>query len=336
LRSGVLAPSKKEPEQAKEGSTMTTFSSRPRILVVTPEALFIPVSRGKRSYCNTPAQLGFVAYLTQLVTDLCARGADIHVAQPDYRKIFAACLKKKHQPLDGCVPGTRVHLARDRIFFYANPIDSNSEWENRRIAVAFQREVSHQIIPRVQPDLIHCHDWMTGLIPAVASQWGIPCLFTIQNLRSTRSLLSTIEDSGIDGAAIWQHLFYDRYPANYEETRGTNPVDFLLSGILAAHRINFSIPLKWSGIAEGWNVRHQTFLRDMLAQKRKDGYACEILYEKILRRPLVNPPKIKAGKEKKTGLEKAVRGKAIPERKYPGIKSPAFPDRRKPTHAVSA
>ena len=315
---------------------MFAFSSRPRILVVTTEVLFIPVHTGKGCYCIKPPQTGFGTYLNRLVSNLFERGADVHVAQPDYRKIFAACQQGRRQPLNSRIPGRRFHLAEDRTFFYSNPIDSNSEWENRRIAIAFQREVSHQIIPRVQPDLIHCHDWMTGLIPAMARKWEIPCLFTIQNLRSSRSLLSTIEDSGIDGAAIWQHLFYERYPANYEETRGANPVDFLLSGILAAHQINFTVPVKWSAIAESQNARHEAFLRHMLAQKWDDGCACEILYEKMLRRPLINPPKIRARKRKKIVLKIAVTDQAIPDRKYLGINAHVLPDRRKPTHAISA
>jgi hypothetical protein len=41
-------------------------------------------------------------------------------------------------------------------------------WDNIRIALAFQREVINRIISEVQPDLIHCYDWMTGLQQAMA------------------------------------------------------------------------------------------------------------------------------------------------------------------------
>jgi starch synthase/alpha-amylase len=315
---------------------MSTFSSLPRILVVTPEVLFIPALSGNRSYCLKPPQAGFSAELTRIVSNLCERGADVHVAQPDYRAKFAACMQGKHQPLISRLPGSRLHLAEDRTFFYSNSLHSNSEWENRRTAIAFQREVSHQIIPRIQPDLIHCHDWMTGLIPAVARQWEIPCLFTIQSLRSSQSLLATLEDSGIDGAAIWQHLFYERYPANYEETRGTNPVDFLFSGILAAQQINFAIRLKWSVVSKDQHAHHQAFLRHMRVQKGNDDWACEILYEKMLRRSLVNRPKVKVGALKKIVPKKTASDRAITDRKYPYINAPVFSDRRKPTHAIPA
>ena len=198
------------------------------------------------------------------------------MAQPDYRKIFAVLSQNKPGKPSRSIPASRLHLAEDRTFFYSNSIDSNSEWENNNIAIAFQREVSHQIIPRVQPDLIHCHDWMTGLIPAMARQWGIPCLYTIKNLRTSRCLLSTIEDRGIDGAAIWQDLFYARYPSNYEETRNTNPFDFLLSGILTAQHINFSDPALQSNIAVNQNDVVYMLLEQVLSQKRKAGCVCGI------------------------------------------------------------
>ena len=91
------------------------------------------------------------------------------------------------------------------------------------------------IIPEVQPDLIHCYDWMTGLIPAMARHMGIPCIFTMYRLDSPRLLLSTIEERGIDAAAFWQYCYYSRMPINYEETRHTNPVDMLTTGLFAAH-----------------------------------------------------------------------------------------------------
>ncbi|MEJ2166905.1 MAG: response regulator, partial [Desulfobacterales bacterium] len=40
-----------------------------------------------------------------------------------------------------------------------------------------------------QPDLIHCCDWMTGLIPAAARFYKIPCLFTVQKFDTAVSFL---------------------------------------------------------------------------------------------------------------------------------------------------
>ena len=125
------------------------------------------------------------------------------------------------------------------------------ESENKKIGIAFQREVINHIIPRVQPDLIHCNDWMTGLIPAASRQAGIPSLFTVHNIHTVKTTMAHIEDRGIDTAAFWKNLYFERVPLNYEETRETNIVDFLTSGIFAAHFVNTVSPTFLKEIVEG-------------------------------------------------------------------------------------
>jgi Starch synthase catalytic domain len=58
--------------------------------------------------------------------------------------------------------------------------------ENIRIALNFQREVIHRLIPEVQPDLVHCYDWITGLIKAMARSVGVPSISTLYRLDSPR------------------------------------------------------------------------------------------------------------------------------------------------------
>jgi starch synthase/alpha-amylase len=215
---------------------MAKPSTQARTLFVTPDAIFVPTGKGKISQCGRSCACGFSATLSSLIGDLLEEGIDVHVAQPDYRNLFGA-LALDNLDLPGSkLPAYRLHLARDRIFFYTKWLDSNAKWENIRISLAFQREVINNIIPWVQPDLIHCHDWFTGLIPAIAKKLGIPCLFTVHRIQTARCLLSDVEEMGIDGGQFWQHLFFERFPDNYEETRDTNPVDLLLSGIIAAYR----------------------------------------------------------------------------------------------------
>jgi hypothetical protein len=114
---------------------------------------------------------------------------------------------------------------------------------------------------------------MTGLVPAAARFFGIPCLFTAQKFDTARSYLSYVEDRGIDAAAFWQHLFYERYPANYEETRDTNPLDYLLSGILAASHVSTTRFSLMSEIMEGRSEFFYPPLRNVLAQKWNTGCA---------------------------------------------------------------
>ena len=206
-----------------------------------------------------------------LVSALFDLGADVHVAIPDYRKLFNArfnpVVGKQLKAIRRKMPDERLHLAEDRAFFYLHNVYSNYSWENLRIALAFQREVINNIVPHVQPDLIHCNDWMTGLIPAMARQLGIPCLFTIHNIHTVKTLLSYIEDRGIDAASFWHYLYYERMSYNYEETRDSNPVDFLTSGIFAAHFVNTVSPTFLTEIVEGRHAFVEPYVQQELANK---------------------------------------------------------------------
>ena len=348
-------------------------STHPRILFVTPEAAFIPEGTENRPNYTSAHTGGFGDFLAELISNLFELGADVHVAQPDFRKIFAISSRKEKAGVSVKLPCDRVHLAEDRAIFYSKPINSNSEWENIKISLAFQREVINQIVPRVQPDLIHCYDWMTGLIPAAAKEYEMPCLFTVQNSDSAKSLLSYVEDRGIDAAAFWRRLFYDRFPGDYEETRDTNPLDLLLSGILAAHHVNTARPVILSDILTDRNDFFYSPLRQVLDRKWNAGCACAIhstpdlsfnptidkkqnlvmrqrpsssenrrtaqryidLYETILQRPLAAPVHQKARPIKKNSHTKISDGQAIPYRKARSTQSYPLPNERISTPAMA-
>jgi len=154
---------------------------------------------------------------------------------------------------------------------------SGNEIKNIRISLAFQREVINNIVPRVQPDLIHCNDWMTGLIPAMARQLGIPCLFTIHNIHTVKTTLSEIEDRGIDGASFWQNFYYEYLPTSYENTRDSIPVDFLTSGAFAAHFVNLVSPTFLKEMVEGRHGFVKNSIQCELANKHNAGCAVGIL-----------------------------------------------------------
>ncbi|MFH1982615.1 MAG: glycogen/starch synthase [Pseudomonadota bacterium] len=221
---------------------MDTHHRTPRILVVTPEITSVPQGMGPGSRSISARAGGLGDICAAQIHALYARGLDVHLAMPDYRNVFK---RNTHYPsaVESLnrwrgFPKSRIHLAQDRSFYYHPKLFQTIDGENIRIALAFQREVINRIIPEVQPDLIHCYDWMTGLIPAMARRHDIACLFTLYRLDSPRLLLSTIEEWGIDAASFWQQCFYARMPVNYQETRETNPVDLLTSGVFAASAVN--------------------------------------------------------------------------------------------------
>ena len=173
-------------------------------------------TRGDRCAARHGSGLGVNIRTAGGLGDICAvhihalyeRGVDVHLAMPNYRNIFK--LNVERMPgLDirtrrRQLPENRIHLAQNRSFYYPPKRFLTTDRANIRIALAFQRQVINRIVPEVRPDLIHCFDWMTGLIPAMARQTGMLCLFTVCRLDSPRLLLPTIEERGIDAASFFQ------------------------------------------------------------------------------------------------------------------------------------
>jgi starch synthase len=244
---------------------------KPRVLIVTPEVTYLPDRMGSLAHFLTAKAGGLADVSAALVSALFNQGADVHVALPDYRSIFedrlAPFLKKERRMLRRVMPNDRVHLAQDRAFFSLNRVYSNYGGENIHIALAFQREVINNVVPRVRPDLIHCNDWMTGLIPAMARTLRIPCLFTIHNIHTVKTTLANIEDRGIDAAYFWDHLFFTNYAEEYEAARESNPVDFLVSGVFGAHFVNTVSQRFLDEIVEGRHTFIEPHLREQLINK---------------------------------------------------------------------
>jgi ADP-glucose type glycogen/starch synthase len=253
----------------------------PRILIVTPEITYLPSGMGNMTNRLSAKAGGLADVSASLVSALYELGADVHVALPHYRKMFhvdiGEFIDDELLIYKSKLPEDRIHLAEDRIFYYQDRVYTNSEQTDLKIALAFQREVINNIIPTVKPDLIHCNDWMTGLIPGEARMLGIPSLFTFHNIHTVKTTLAAIEDRGIDAAEFWSNLFYSWPPYNYEESRDTNLVDLLCSGIFSSHFINTVSPTFMKEIVD---CRHDFVPGDIqweIASKYHAGCATGIL-----------------------------------------------------------
>ncbi|MES2920455.1 MAG: glycogen/starch synthase [Verrucomicrobiota bacterium] len=254
----------------------------PRILLVTPEISYLPEAMGNTAQC-VAARAGCLADVSAaLISALVALGADVHVALPNYRRLFNSNifhlhegeLKKYHEVL----PDARIHLAQDRIFYYQDQIYSGHHDEAMRIALAFQREVINHIIPVVNPDLIHCNNWMTGLIPAMARRRGIKSLFTVHDIYARNIPLRTVEESGIDAAEFWLNLYFTGMPSSgYEQARADLSVDLLATGIFSAHFINTVSPRFLWEILEGYHPMVPNSARNEVRNKYAAGCASGIL-----------------------------------------------------------
>jgi len=259
-------------------------TKNPRVLIVTPEVTYLPQGMGNIANYLSAKAGGLADVSAALISKLAALGADVHVALPDYRGIFHSNIgpmwdlyQKELATYRKYLPEERLHLAEDRVFYYVHNVYSSQAVENIKIALAFQREVINNIMARVHPDLVHCNDWMTGLIPGFARRIAVPCLFTIHNIHTVKSHLSVIEDRGIDAADFWQNLFYESMAGSYEDTRDHNQVDFLVSGVFAAHFVNTVSPTFLDEIVNGRHDFISPPLRRELTNKVRSGVATGIL-----------------------------------------------------------
>ena len=261
--------------------TSMSSSIRPRILIVTPEITYLPSGMGNYAQRMSAKAGGLADVSASLVSALFELGADIHVALPNYRRMFQGDVfsfhEKQLRTYYEVLPNAHIHLAEDRIFYYREQVYSGYTEESTKIAMVFQREVINHFIPNARPDLIHCNDWMTGLIPGMARRRGIKSLFTVHNIHTQRVRLPEIEDSGIDAAEFWHNLYYDGVPYNYEHARNSMPVDLLTSGIFSAHFINTVSPRFLWEIVEGWHPMVPDSVRTELRHKYNAGCAKGIL-----------------------------------------------------------
>jgi Glycogen synthase len=255
--------------------------NRPRILIVTPEVTYLPedISPGAEDYSAKAGGLADVS--AALISALYDLSCDVHVAIPDYRSIYHGNDEPRHhrevEKIRRRLHEERIHFAVDRVFLYKDGVYSGYSDKDLKVSLAFQREVINNIIPRVNPDIIHCNDWMTGLIPAMARRYEIPCLFTIHNIHTMTATMATIEDRGIDAAAFWHWLYFKHPPVNYEESRNTNRVDFLVSGVFSAHYVNTVSPTFLREIVENRHPFVEPDLRRELIHKWEAECATGIL-----------------------------------------------------------
>ncbi len=269
------------PVMSKKKKKKSKPKKNPRILVVTPEITYLPIGMGNMANFLTAKGGGLADVSATLVSNLFEQGADVHVALPHYRKMFnidvGKFINEKLRIYKSKLPDERIHLAEDRAFYYRDQVYDGYQHGNVNVSLVFQREVINNIIPRVRPDLIHCNDWMTGLVPAMARRLNIPCLFTVHNIHTLKVSLEWIENTGIDAAEFWQYLFFDRIPHNYEESRSSNAIDLLTSGLFAAHYINTVSPTFLQEVVKGQHNSINGTVRSEFTNKSKAGYAAGVL-----------------------------------------------------------
>ena len=257
---------------------ITEFSApKPRILYVTPE-----ISRISPLMCQKGERLrvksgGLADVSATLIEYLIQDGADVHLAIPNYRNIFQGDGSKNDISATCIHPKSRIHLAEDCAFYRCAGAYHGNADQLRGAAIAFQREVINHIIPRVRPDIVHCNDWMTGLIPAACKKLGIKTLFSIHNIHRESTTLAEIESKGIDVSEFWDLLHYVHYPNSFEDAYHHNPIDLLSSGMKNADFVSTVSPTFLEEITHNRHGRIPPSIQWDLREKTDSGYASGIL-----------------------------------------------------------
>ncbi len=229
----------------------------PVILVATPEIVSLPEHMGNLSnFIRTGDGGGLADISAAVVTELYQRGVNVHVTLPHYRNLFASLGKISDEEYRAMIRGVqeiqRIHFIEYGLFDGASQVYEERSQLDRlmvRRAVAFQEGILYGLLPslrsRNEKVLVHCNDWMTGLLPAAARSRGIPSLITCHNIFTALETPQSLHEQGIEIGPFAKHLYFERHPdtfASIEANYRQNRVDFLTSGLFSATRINTVSP----------------------------------------------------------------------------------------------
>lgn len=132
------------------------------------------------------------------------------------------------------------------------------------------------------PDIVHCHDWTTGLLPAAGEQRGAKAVYTVHNHISKSISPRKAYQIGFD--ASWdsdytRRLFFDEPPERIGQKDFflAARINMLASGINAASAVNGVSERYTHELIEGSDFQVPDSVRAALANKHGHGRLCGIL-----------------------------------------------------------
>ena len=258
--------------------------TRPRVLICTPEITELPEGMGNAAnYIRVKGggmgdiSAGLIHYLHD------DDRFDVHVVLPKYDdKIQGYSSKLNKADIDLLTPLLKeegIHLVTDSAFSHLPEVYAESANHPRvRRSEAFQRFIINQLLDQVRPNVVHCNDWMTGLVPAAAKERGIKSLFTLHNVFTERTTPQNIDKSGIDIRRFMDRLYFDEFPKDPLHTWRNVGVDFLASGIFAADMVNTVSETFLDEVLAGeFPDTIPRNIRSAMQQKASRGQICGIL-----------------------------------------------------------
>jgi starch synthase len=261
----------------------------PRILLVTPEVTELPEGMGNLANVVRAKGGGLADISAALVGELLRLGLDVHVALPKYERQMREYAKISQREIDQIASSfrargqKRIHLVRDSAFSHIQDVYEQFG-DNTALsrAISFQRAVINHVLEDAMPSngkmLVHCNDWMTGLIPAAAKARGIKSVFTFHNMHSGRKTMRDLENHGLDVGGFHKDLYLDAHPDHVPNAWETVPCDFLISGIKACDFVNTVSPSFLKEIVDGeFPDLVPPALREAVRAKYYSGWAKGIL-----------------------------------------------------------
>jgi ADP-glucose type glycogen/starch synthase len=231
----------------KEYKKLVPKSQKPKVLICTPEITELPEGMGNAANLVTAKGGGMGDISASLIRYLQESGDyELHIVLPKYDNKIRHMAKFTNKQLDRLaiiLSGKGIHLVNDSAFSYLkNPYEENKLHSRVRRALVFQRYIINNLLDWIQPDVVHCNDWMTALVPAAAKSKGIKSLFTLHNIFTEKQSLMNIELSGLKPIEFMQHLYFEKFPEdlqqNWKKHFTTNRVDFTASAVMACDYFN--------------------------------------------------------------------------------------------------
>ena len=256
---------------------------KPVILICTPEITELPEGMGNAANYIRAKGGGLGDISAALIQYLYKEERfELHVALPQYdTKIrdWAAISDHEIDLLGPLLVRKGVHLINDSAFSHLSDVYGDSATHPRvRRAEALQRYIINQLLDELRPDVVHCNDWMTGLIPAAARAKDLKSVVTLHNVFTEKDTPERVDQRGIDVRRFFQHLYFESFPEDTLANWKQNRIDFLATGIYAADFVNTVSPSFLEEVVAG---DHEAVIpepiRRAIREKHNAGVASGIL-----------------------------------------------------------
>ena len=289
--------------KAQKAPAAKTDVKLPTVLVVTPEIVELPKNMGNLANIITTGDGGGLADISAaLVAELYRQGANVKVALPEFKNLFmntSDITAREYEQLKIIEEKKRIYLISEGLLTGSERVYNDSkpllDKIDLRKANAFMRGVIYRVLPEmINGDVVvHCNDWMTGLIPAAVKSISethgknMKSLMTFHNIFTQHQWPKGLSKHSIDIEPFWDKLYYRHSPekspgvlGTFKDNYETNEVDFLTSGLHAADFINTVSPTFLKEIVN-WYFQTENiiprYMREEIIKRNNQGRARGIL-----------------------------------------------------------